>query len=61
MVLDGSSFYKAEIANFSLGEKLPVLREIGKLHHSLFFATGNEVRHVEFSREAEPFGLRHTM
>lgn len=53
MVLDGSSFYKAEMANFSLGEKLPVLREIGKLHHSLFFATGNEVRHVEFSRETE--------
>lgn len=53
MVLDGSSFYKAEMANFSLGEKLPVLREIGKLHHSLFFATGNEVRHVGFSRETE--------
>ncbi|KAL7985947.1 hypothetical protein Chor_011113 [Crotalus horridus] len=46
MVLDGSSFYKAEMANFSLGEKLPVLREIGKLHHSLFFATGNEVFRV---------------
>ncbi|KAG8128362.1 hypothetical protein E2320_015203 [Naja naja] len=46
MVLDGSSFYKAEMANFSLGEKLPVLGEIGKLHHSLFFATGNEVFRV---------------
>ncbi|XP_058024228.1 macrophage-stimulating protein receptor [Ahaetulla prasina] len=46
MVLDGSSFYKAEMANFSLGEKLPVLREIGKLHHSLFFATGNEIFRV---------------
>uniref|UniRef100_A0A670YQW7 receptor protein-tyrosine kinase n=1 Tax=Pseudonaja textilis TaxID=8673 RepID=A0A670YQW7_PSETE len=46
MVLDGSSFYKAEMANFSLGEKLPVLGGIGKLHHSLFFATGNEVFRV---------------
>ncbi|XP_007443064.2 macrophage-stimulating protein receptor [Python bivittatus] len=46
MVLDGSTFYKAEMANFSLGERLPVLREVGKLRHSLFFATGNEVFQV---------------
>nr|XP_016847061.1 PREDICTED: macrophage-stimulating protein receptor [Anolis carolinensis] len=43
VVLQGSSVYTIRVANFSLGEKLPILREVSKLHDSLLFAAGNKV------------------
>ncbi|XP_078241643.1 macrophage-stimulating protein receptor [Pogona vitticeps] len=46
VVLQGSSVYTIKVANFSLGERLPVLREVSKLHDSLLFVTGNKMFQV---------------
>ncbi|KAM7170190.1 macrophage-stimulating protein receptor isoform 2-T2 [Macrochelys suwanniensis] len=46
VVLQRSSSYTVTLANFSLGEELPVLQEVGLLGDSLFFATGNKVSQV---------------
>ncbi|KAJ7316655.1 hypothetical protein JRQ81_002817, partial [Phrynocephalus forsythii] len=57
VVLQGSSVYTVKVANFSLGERLPVLREVGKLHNSLLFVTGNKVFQIN---QTGP-GCRHFM
>ncbi|XP_042305597.1 macrophage-stimulating protein receptor isoform X2 [Sceloporus undulatus] len=47
VVLQGSSVYTVRVANFSLGEKWPVLREVSKLNDSLLFAAGNKVFQIK--------------
>nr|XP_056710658.1 macrophage-stimulating protein receptor [Euleptes europaea] len=46
VVLQRSVAYTVTLANFSLGEKLPALREVNRLQDSLFFVTGNKVSQV---------------
>ncbi|KAF7249737.1 Macrophage-stimulating protein receptor [Varanus komodoensis] len=46
VVLQGSSVYTVRLANFSLGERVPVLREVSKLYNSLLFVSGNKVFQV---------------
>ncbi|CAM2117170.1 macrophage-stimulating protein receptor [Caretta caretta] len=55
VVLQRSSSYTVTLANFSLGKELPVLREVGRLEDSLFFATGNKVSQVSLTGP----GCRH--
>ncbi|KAJ6667753.1 hypothetical protein lerEdw1_016074, partial [Lerista edwardsae] len=46
VVLQRSSAYTVIVANFSLGERSPVLRETSKLNNTLLFATGNKLSQV---------------
>ncbi|XP_048348163.1 macrophage-stimulating protein receptor isoform X2 [Sphaerodactylus townsendi] len=46
VVLQRSLAYTITLANFSLGERLPVMQEVNRLQDSLFFATGNKVSQV---------------
>ncbi|XP_067417375.1 macrophage-stimulating protein receptor [Emydura macquarii macquarii] len=55
VVLERSSSYTITLANFSLGEELPVQREVGRLGDSLFFVTGNKVSQVDITGP----GCRH--
>ncbi|XP_077182154.1 macrophage-stimulating protein receptor isoform X2 [Paroedura picta] len=55
VVLQRSVAYTVTLANFSLGEGLPVLREVDRLNNSLFFVTGNKVSQVSVTGP----GCRH--
>ncbi|XP_062977138.1 macrophage-stimulating protein receptor [Elgaria multicarinata webbii] len=46
VVLQGSRVYTIRVANFSLGERLPVLRDVSQLHDSLLFVSGTKVFQV---------------
>ncbi|CAI5767020.1 macrophage-stimulating protein receptor [Podarcis lilfordi] len=50
-----SNLYTNVLANFSLGETLPVLREVSKLNDSLLFVTGKKVSQVKITGP----GCRH--
>ncbi|XP_061473765.1 macrophage-stimulating protein receptor isoform X2 [Rhineura floridana] len=50
-----SNIYTVVVANFSLGETLPVLREVSKLQDTLLFVTGNKVFQVNVTGP----GCRH--
>ncbi|XP_054833233.1 macrophage-stimulating protein receptor isoform X2 [Eublepharis macularius] len=49
VVLQRSLAYTVTVANFSLVERLPVLREVNRLQDSLFFVTGNKVSQVNMT------------
>uniref|UniRef100_A0A8C8S174 receptor protein-tyrosine kinase n=1 Tax=Pelusios castaneus TaxID=367368 RepID=A0A8C8S174_9SAUR len=55
VVLQRSTSYTVTLANFSLGEELPVLREVGRLGNSLLFVSGNKVSQVDVTGP----GCRH--
>ncbi|NXJ92815.1 RON protein, partial [Corythaixoides concolor] len=55
MVLQRSSSYLLTLANFSLGEPGPVRGAMGPQSHSLFFAAGNKVWHLNVTGP----GCRH--
>ncbi|XP_053159127.1 macrophage-stimulating protein receptor [Hemicordylus capensis] len=46
VVIQRSKVYMVTLANFSLGESLPVLQEVSKLSNTLFFATGKKLFQV---------------
>ncbi|XP_066469049.1 macrophage-stimulating protein receptor [Tiliqua scincoides] len=55
VVLQRSSAYIVTVANFSLGERVPVLQEVSKLNNTLLFATGNKLSQVNLTGP----GCRH--
>ncbi|XP_060096048.1 macrophage-stimulating protein receptor [Heteronotia binoei] len=55
VVLQRSIAHTITLANFFLGERLPVLREVDKLKDSLFFVTGNKMSQVSMTGP----GCRH--
>ncbi|NWQ93976.1 RON protein, partial [Burhinus bistriatus] len=55
MVLQRSSSYLLTLANFSLGEPVPVRGAMGLQNHSLFFAAGTKVWHLNVTGP----GCRH--